>query len=278
MLDIISVTPSMAYSLRRIKTSYTGNLIQVRRASDNGTSNIGFTLTGDLDTVALTAFCVATNCFVNTWYDQSGNGRHMLQATAANQPRIVNAGAIDMRNSKPALVWPSALGTYMSVAIPYNTYPISLNSVSGIDNATTAKGMFILFGNDNGPGVGVGSNTGAATTGTVYSGLKGSAAWMPTNQNFVLSQSAVVDLITYGGTTAATAWFNGNTATISGGATTTPATPTGNVYIGYNTTTTSALVNSYTQENVIISGAISTLDRKLLNRSQGAFYGITVAP
>jgi hypothetical protein len=31
--------------------------------------------------------------FVETWYDQSGNGNDVVQATAANQPKIVNAGS-----------------------------------------------------------------------------------------------------------------------------------------------------------------------------------------
>jgi hypothetical protein len=32
--------------------------------------------------------------FVETWYDQSGNGNDATQATAANQPKIVNAGTL----------------------------------------------------------------------------------------------------------------------------------------------------------------------------------------
>lgn len=37
--------------------------------------------------------------FITTMYDQSGNARPLLQATAANQPRIVNAGVIDRMSS-----------------------------------------------------------------------------------------------------------------------------------------------------------------------------------
>jgi hypothetical protein len=32
--------------------------------------------------------------FVETWYDQSGNGNNAVQATAGNQPKIVNAGSL----------------------------------------------------------------------------------------------------------------------------------------------------------------------------------------
>ncbi len=35
---------------------------------------------------------IARNGFVETWYDQSGNGRDMIQATAGNQPSIVSNG------------------------------------------------------------------------------------------------------------------------------------------------------------------------------------------
>jgi hypothetical protein len=35
----------------------------------------------------------AVDGFVETWYDQSGNGNNAVQATAGNQPKIVNAGS-----------------------------------------------------------------------------------------------------------------------------------------------------------------------------------------
>lgn len=41
--------------------------------------------------------------FVSAFYDQSGNVRTMTQATAANQPRIVNAGVIDRIGTHPAI-------------------------------------------------------------------------------------------------------------------------------------------------------------------------------
>lgn len=41
--------------------------------------------------------------FVTTWYDQSGNGNHATQATAASQPKIVSAGSLVVENGKAAL-------------------------------------------------------------------------------------------------------------------------------------------------------------------------------
>jgi hypothetical protein len=91
-----------AYSLRKLRTAYTGSAIRVRRASDNTEQNIGF-VNNVLDTSALTTFCSGTNGFVTTWYDQSGNGYDATQTTAASQPQIVSSGSVILENAKPAL-------------------------------------------------------------------------------------------------------------------------------------------------------------------------------
>jgi hypothetical protein len=89
-----------AYSLRLLRTAYTGNCIEVRKASDNTTQNIGF-VGGVLDTAALKTFCASTNCFVRTWYDQSGNNRNITQATATAQPTIVVNGVVQRAGGEP---------------------------------------------------------------------------------------------------------------------------------------------------------------------------------
>ena len=91
-----------AYSLRKLRTAYTGSAIRVRRSSDNTEQNIGFT-GNELDTTALLSFCGAGNGFVTTWYDQSGNARNATQITQANQPQIVSSGVVILVNSKAAL-------------------------------------------------------------------------------------------------------------------------------------------------------------------------------
>ena len=40
---------------------------------------------------------------VNTWYDQSGNGRHLVQSTYTKQPKIVHQGALVTLGGKPAI-------------------------------------------------------------------------------------------------------------------------------------------------------------------------------
>jgi hypothetical protein len=91
-----------AYSLRLLRSAYTGSAIRVRRASDNTEQDIGF-VNNVLDTSSLTSFCSGTNGFVKTWYDQSGNGRDATQSTAANQPQIVSSGSVILEGTKPSL-------------------------------------------------------------------------------------------------------------------------------------------------------------------------------
>jgi hypothetical protein len=111
---------SAAYSLRNLSSAYTGPLIRVRRSSDNVERDIYGTFRGDLDLAALTSFVGANSGFVTTWYDQSGTGRHATQATAASQPRIVNAGAVDTENGKPAMFFDGS-NDFFSITNGLNT-------------------------------------------------------------------------------------------------------------------------------------------------------------
>ena len=57
-----------AYSLRKLRTAYTGSAIRVRRSNDNAETDIGFNVFGELDTVSLAAHCGSNDGFVKTWY------------------------------------------------------------------------------------------------------------------------------------------------------------------------------------------------------------------
>ena len=93
-----------AYSLRKLRTAYSGSAIRVRRASDNTEQDIGFNVFCELDTVSLASFCSGTDGFVKTWYDQSGNANDATQTTAANQPKIYDGTTgVVTENGKPAV-------------------------------------------------------------------------------------------------------------------------------------------------------------------------------
>jgi len=92
----IAPDPAAAYSLRSL-TGGDPKVVRVRRDSDN--SEQDFTASG-VSSGALVDFVGSgNNGFVETWYDQSGNGNDAVQATAANQPKIVSAGSLVVDSS-----------------------------------------------------------------------------------------------------------------------------------------------------------------------------------
>lgn len=104
-IGILDLYPNaaVAYSVRKLKSSYTGFAIRVRRSSDNNEQDIGFTPAGNLDETALTNFTSGTDGYITTWYDQSGNNNNLIKTTAINQPQIVGTGVIFKINTKPYL-------------------------------------------------------------------------------------------------------------------------------------------------------------------------------
>jgi hypothetical protein len=92
-----------AYSLRKLRTAYTGSAIRVRRSSDNTEQDIGFDSNNNLDTTALTTFCGAGNGFVTTFYDQSGLNLNLTQTSATAQPQIFASGSTILINNLPSL-------------------------------------------------------------------------------------------------------------------------------------------------------------------------------
>lgn len=158
-VGLLDLYPSAAaaYSLRKLRSAYTGSAIRVRRSSDNTESDIGFTALGALDTTALTSFCGSGNGFVTTWYDQSGNARNATQTTAANQPQIVSIGSIATENSKPILRFNSKFLQFNSTLIPatnWSIFGVGLKNVSGqtltfIGGTTTFNSALVGYIDNN---------------------------------------------------------------------------------------------------------------------------------
>jgi hypothetical protein len=95
-----------AYSLRLLRSGYSGSAIRVRRADDNAEQDIGFR-NNELDTSALETFSLGSDCFITTWYDQSGasGAANLTQSTASNQPKIYDGAtsSVVLENSKPTI-------------------------------------------------------------------------------------------------------------------------------------------------------------------------------
>lgn len=79
---------------KRLLTSHTGQLFQVRRSSDDDELAIMPLANGFFDVATLLSFCAGTNGFVVSVAGQL-NGYDLIQPVADDQRRIVNAGALE---------------------------------------------------------------------------------------------------------------------------------------------------------------------------------------
>lgn len=88
ILDALSASAAGAWSVNDLlRAAYAGNALRVRNGTTNVETDVGFS-GGLVDTDAIAAACGSDDGFVVTVYDQSGNGRDLTNATAANQPKI----------------------------------------------------------------------------------------------------------------------------------------------------------------------------------------------
>lgn len=167
ILDAID-SSVIGLSLRKIKSSYEGSAITVRRASDNAETNIGFTASGDLDVSSLNSFCSGTDGFVKTWFDQSGGNRSASQTTSANQPQIYKSDSgVVTQNGLPSIEFTGSRtlsGTY---------------AVNGL----TQMNITIV-------GRGTGSGNQASNRGAIFWTESGSwgSVYFGVNQNFALGR------------------------------------------------------------------------------------------
>jgi len=136
---------AVAFSLRKLLTTYTGNAIRVRRSSDNTEQDIGFDSSGNLNTSQLLSFCGSNNGFITIWYDQSGNGINASQANALTQPQIVISGNIITQNSKPILRYNSQFLQLSSTITPASSW-----SIFGVGKKNTAGRTLTYLGGTTG--------------------------------------------------------------------------------------------------------------------------------
>ena len=134
-IGLTSATPAAAtYSLRKMSTAYAGPLARITIGSNyydvypDTTSGL-FALTSPISAAMTTynaAVSVATANALSTvitagtttatvaiWYDQSGSANNVIQATTANQPRIINLGTIETLNGMPTLRFIGSSSSFM---------------------------------------------------------------------------------------------------------------------------------------------------------------------
>ncbi len=263
-----------AYSTRiPSESAYSGPLMRVRESAGNTEQDIYASSVADvygnqwLDTTALLAFVGANNGFVTTWYDQSGGGNHMVQATAGSQPRIVLAGAVDLSNGKPA-IW-----TTTSLSIAVNPAP------------------FLITGNADRTLNGV-QHRQSGTAGIIWSGVTSTAgSWGIDNSSVTLYAPYVIGTGDVTSTALATGTAHVITAIHKAGtsfgfangaqrgtpnSTVLGTLATNGLGIGVRAVGGTVTTGFYSEVAYWPYG-LSTSARQLLERSQGNAFGIIVA-
>jgi len=158
-IGLSSSTPAASsYSLRMMSTTYNGPLVRITIGTNyydvypDATSGF-FALTSKISAAVTTynaAISVATsnnlstvitsgttNATVAIWYDQSGNANNVVQATTANQPRIINLGSIEKLNGLPTLRFIGAASNFMESV---NNVSISgASSVNAVSSSLTSS-------------------------------------------------------------------------------------------------------------------------------------------
>ena len=109
-----------AYSVRKLRTEYTGYVMKVRESGNDYTADVSFDDDGFVSASSLVAnksnpsaggptlgdFIGGSNDgFVTVWYDQSGEGSNATQSIAVNQPKIYSGGSLITEGSKAALLF-----------------------------------------------------------------------------------------------------------------------------------------------------------------------------
>jgi hypothetical protein len=183
-----------AYALRRLFGLYPGPQVRLRRSTDNAETDVYFSSDGSTQNLNLTTWLGGGTAYVKTWYDQSGNGNNVTQATAGSQPILTapSGEAAYIRFQSKIMTGPNVFGsssvTNMHMIstirdnVRSNNYFISLNGTN-----TGNPGRFFIHGPyGNGtwywdPGsvttdrANTGSNATALGAKTVFSGYKSSA-------------------------------------------------------------------------------------------------------
>jgi hypothetical protein len=86
-LPNLSSSALAVWGARRMVEGYAGNLYKLRRASDDAVLDVAVAAGADLpDYAAITVWAGGSALFVTDVYDQSGNGKTLMQGTAGRQP------------------------------------------------------------------------------------------------------------------------------------------------------------------------------------------------
>lgn len=152
---------SLAYSFRKLSTSYSGYCIKVQNDSAVDL-DVGFS-GGYLDTAAIASHCGSGSGKITVWYDQSGNGLNATQSSVSAMPTIYSSGSLNQVNSKAAV---SFDGGDMLLTASDQVHTGSWYAISVVKTPSTIGNEQILCQDDSNTGDRIAQylRTGSSTT------------------------------------------------------------------------------------------------------------------
>ncbi len=135
-------TPCVAAhsTTRALYASYNGALYQVRRSSDNATTNIGVVSAGGVaNAAAQDSVCAGTTCVITIIYDQSGHNNNLTQAPAGGAApgpdnlAVATAAPTSLNGAK-------AYGVYIPPGTGYRD-----NTATGTATGDNPEGEYAIF-------------------------------------------------------------------------------------------------------------------------------------
>ena len=280
LLDSVT-SAAAAYSLRNLFAGASSAVVRVRRSSDNAEQDFnGAEILGG----ALATFVGAgNNGFVRTWYDQSGNGRHVGQSTTSLQPSIVSSGSVLTLNSLPAIDWPSSSANkVLTSTISTSTAITTLAIFSAVRRSGGYIKLYNL-GDDN------------EFSGCAFTPILGASFndWTDTNTAFIgngfdtgrsprifstgtpIPSSATTQNMIFATLSSATSRMFRNKAEVSYGVQSTgncSALTNVTLYLGNNEASVQQFIGR--MQEVVIWNANKFADRTTAETDAGAYYGI----
>jgi len=235
------------YGLQRLNTAYTGNIINIRRSTDN--TNIDFTVDSTNTSLVtasggqtLSSWLGVGTANVVIWYDQSGNGKNLTQLTNENQPGF---------SATTGLLYSTGLFMNFPDAMSITDASFMVGYIQRAYNATGSDQWFkqdpfvagerggstndygLVIGGSGLFGFGTGNTDGPAST--IATNGSGVYSFMTCTRN-----STTGEVLLYNGTGSGTS-FTKNTGALSGPSPTTMGRNTS----GYTPTSLGADVSSF---------------------------------
>jgi hypothetical protein len=207
------------------------------------------------------------NAYVTKWYDQSGNGNDKVQTTAANQPRIVSNGTLDVdafgkANIKGNIVSTTALNCSDSASLSILNN-ITMNAVhNSISLGGSSEGRIISKNDVSDYAMCV-----SATT-KISSGNAG----LSDDGMFTLG-TQVINTVVHTADTVESFYKNGNLISTDNSVSAL-ADSNANIYL-LNNSAGNRAYDGYVSEIIIFDASLDDVQRNKLECNQKKYYSIT---